>query len=187
MTTYVLVRSEDHPCETVLHIIEDTDGKRGKMLVAQLCIGHDSNDHGRNPTGTAAMTMLLDHFSGEEHAEMKAYLLSRPLANKLNRKMGMDHSWTLTAAQLNDMVIDIMTNARDFIESAGERWIKEVDIIEFSGRRPRSSDSGFAEPRATVTGTERCTRCRGTGDFRTSWGLDGICYTCGGTGVRKQP
>ncbi len=35
--------------------------------------------------------------------------------------------------------------------------------------------------------TERCIRCSGTGNFRTSWGLDGICYTCGGTGVRKQP
>jgi hypothetical protein len=34
---------------------------------------------------------------------------------------------------------------------------------------------------------ERCTRCSGTGEFRTSWGVDGICYACGGTGVRKQP
>ena len=61
-----------------------------------------------------------------------------------------------------------------------------ISLGEF-GIRARGSDSGFAESRATVAGTERCTRCSGTGEFRTSLGLDGICYVCGGTGVRRQP
>jgi hypothetical protein len=38
-----------------------------------------------------------------------------------------------------------------------------------------------------VASTERCRRCSGTGEFRTSWGVDGICYACEGTGARKQP
>jgi hypothetical protein len=59
--------------------------------------------------------------------------------------------------------------------------------LDDCGSRARGSDSEFAESRATVTGTERCTRCSGTGEFRTSWGVDGICCACGGTGVRKQP
>jgi tetratricopeptide (TPR) repeat protein len=66
------------------------------------------------------------------------------------------------------------------IESLG------VSLDDF-GSRARGSDSEFAESRATVTGAERCTRCSGTGEFRTSSGVDGICYACGGTGVRKQP
>ena len=31
---------------------------------------------------------------------------------------------------------------------------------------------------------EKCTRCNGTGEWRGYLGLDGICYSCGGTGKR---
>ena len=61
-----------------------------------------------------------------------------------------------------------------------------ISLGEF-GSRARGPDSEFAESSATLTATERCRRCSGTGEFRTSWGLEGICYACGGTGVRKQP
>lgn len=33
---------------------------------------------------------------------------------------------------------------------------------------------------------EECTRCNGTGEWRGYLGLDGICYTCGGTGKRPR-
>ena len=32
---------------------------------------------------------------------------------------------------------------------------------------------------------QKCTRCSGTGEWRSCFGLDGICYACGGTGKRR--
>jgi len=74
----------------------------------------------------------------------------------------------------------------DFLKAFGVEAPKEEQIGQARPASEGTRQEGQAESRTTVTGTERCTRCSGTGDFRTSWGLDGICYTCGGTGVRKQ-
>jgi hypothetical protein len=74
----------------------------------------------------------------------------------------------------------------DFLKACGVEAPKEEQIRQARPASEGTRQEGQAESRATVTGTERCTRCSGTGDFRTSWGIDGICYTCGGTGIRKQ-
>jgi hypothetical protein len=59
---------------------------------------------------TAATVMLLDYFSEEDDAELKATALARLVANRLSRGATW-YSWNLAEDQLTSMIADIMVTA----------------------------------------------------------------------------
>lgn len=99
MRTYRLTR--DASQAYTLHVIDGTKS-RLPIVIA-------SDQRPSWPMMNVAMTLLLDYFDGEEDAEIKTVLMSRALVQFLNK---LGEEWTLTQAELNDAVMDILVSLK---------------------------------------------------------------------------
>lgn len=107
--------------------------------IVPMVIGDGNAGFVRWPMGTVAMSLLLDYFEGEENAEVKAFVLSRSLANELSwmnaRKLYQagKQDWKLTEAQLGEMVCKLMLNAKRNVDA--EQFAEEIFVLEAAGQQ----------------------------------------------------
>jgi len=147
MKTYFLVRSavgQRSEWLTLFVASDEQDCAPGRRRAVPYCIGSEAQGGIVGVMAHVSMAILLDFFSGEVDCEVKSRLLSRPLAYKLNRIGAGDPphfcyfnsaSWSLTEAELGDLVADILVNAKQAITSAAQQWAEECLTLEVTGQR----------------------------------------------------
>lgn len=137
MKTYQLLRHPERLHECTLYVI-DPEAPEHRRIVPMV-IGDGNAGFARWPMGTVAMSLLLDYFEGEENAEVKAFVLSRSLANELSwmnaRKLYQagKQDWKLTEAQLGEMICKLMLNAKRNVDA--EQFAEEIVVLEAAGQR----------------------------------------------------
>ena len=138
MKSYVLVRNEERPSSCTLFVIDEA-AEVGRRTIPQ-CIGNELGGSTVSTTEMVATSMLLDYFDGEKDAECKSWLLRRALASKLSRigakrlnALGTKN-WTLTEAELSEMVADILVDAKS-LQIAAQQYADDVIILEAIGQR----------------------------------------------------
>jgi hypothetical protein len=104
MKTYVLTIDRNHAY--TLHVLGEKF--RLPMLIT-------SDQYPAWPMLTVAVTLLLDYFEGEEHAEFKAQLMARALVRFLNR---LGEEWALTEDRFNEAVMTILVSGKAAIFDA---------------------------------------------------------------------
>ncbi len=160
MKSYVLKRNEQPRYEFTLYVIDTDNSDRlaKTKRVLPMLVGSDGWSAGIHMT-TVATTLLLDYFDGEKDCEIKSRLLARLLANKLTNlgRKKLDRSWSLTETELNDIIIDIMVNAKHSIDADAEQYIIEEcigqrrDVVREEARR----ETLPAKPRRRLTEADR--------------------------------
>lgn len=134
--TYFLVRNTigAWPEWVNLFVADDEhDCEHGRRRAVPFCIGNEVGSV-RWPMKNIALAILLDYLAGEQDCERKAVALSRAFANKLARlgsggrlTLYNATSWSLTEAQVGNMVTEILCDAKGidsevfFQEVCGER------------------------------------------------------------------
>ncbi len=71
------------------------------------------------------------------------------------------------------------------VERSGHAWgaAKAAGERDFLARTT-PAENPLSNGKETEAATEICTRCAGTGEWRSHEGVDGLCYACAGTGRR---
>ncbi len=137
---------------------DNSDRLAKTKRVLPMLVGSDGWSAGIHMT-TVATTLLLDYFDGEKDCEIKSRLLARLLANKLTNlgQKKLDRSWSLTETELNDIIIDIMVNAKHSIDADAALYIIEEcigqrrDVVREEARR----ETLPAKPRRRLTEADR--------------------------------
>ena len=137
MKSYQLLRNPQRFHECTLYVI-DQEAPEHRRIVPMV-IGDGNAGFARWPMGTVAMSLLLDYFRGEDDAEVKAFVLSRSLANELTwmnaHKLSQagKQDWKLTEAQLGEMICKLMLNPKRNVDA--KQFAEEIVIHDATGQQ----------------------------------------------------